>query len=51
MRACESRPGGSSSGAVPARDRPQATVTAQAATHVSSFRIERRERWESNDEG
>ena len=51
MRACESRPGGSNSGAVPARDRPQATVTAQAAAHVSSFRIERRQRGEGNDEG
>jgi len=51
MRACESRPGGSNSGAVPARDRPQATVTAHAAAHVSSFRIERRQRWVGNDEG
>jgi len=51
MRAWESRPGGSSSGGVPARDRPQATVRTQAAAHVSSFRNERRERWQGNGEG
>jgi hypothetical protein len=51
MRAWESRPGGSSSGAVRAGDRPQATVTTQAAAHVSSFQIERRGRWEGNGEG
>jgi hypothetical protein len=50
MRACESRPGGSSTATVPPREDPQAAV-AQAAAHVSSFQIERRERGTSNDEG
>src|SRR5262245_56691273 len=51
MRAWESRPGGSSRGGGPVRDRPQATVTTQAAAYVSSVRIEWYERWEGNGEG